>query len=124
MDVGSNDLGAVDTSVADVVDNALSFLSLLNAYGIFPKTIHFLLVIQRTSVGKHGGVAMGTYNHRVKAFNARLAACVLQRPHVALISQTKINRQNFICKDGYHLTEEGLTKYGYGVSVRQCLHAC
>ena len=41
VDVGSNDLGAVDTAVADVVDNALSFLSVLNAYGISPKTIHF-----------------------------------------------------------------------------------
>ena len=83
-------------------------------------------MIQWTSVGKHGGVALGTYNHRVKAFNARLAACVLQRPHVALICQTKMNRPKCICKDGCHLTGEGLTKYGYGVrqSVRQYLHTC
>ena len=127
VDVGSNDLGTVDTSVADVIDNASSFLEVLNANGVSPKRINFLSVIQRTSVvGKHGRVGLGTYNHRVKSFNARLAASILQRPHVALISQAKINRPKFICNDGFHLTEEGLTKYGYGVrhSIRQYLHSC
>ena len=62
------------------------------------------------------------YNHRVKTSNARLAACVLQRPHVAPISQTKINRPKCICKDGCHITEEGLAKFGYGVR-QSVIHA-
>lgn len=55
VDVGSNDLGAVDTSVAVVVDNALRFLGVLDAQGIFPKRILFLSVIQRTSGGGMAG---------------------------------------------------------------------
>ena len=35
VDMGSNDLGAVDPYVVEIVDNALSFLRMLNAY--FPK---------------------------------------------------------------------------------------
>ena len=93
VDVGSNDL-------VGVIDNTPSFLSVLNACDIFSKRIHILSVIQRTSVGKHG---MGTYNHRVKAFNACLAACILQRPHVALISQTKINRPKLFVITGVTL---------------------
>ena len=126
VDVGSNDLGAVDTSVAEVVDNALRFLGMLDAHGVFPQRILFMSVIQRTAGGMHGGVALRTYNHRVKAYNARLATCLTQYPHISMVSQTKINYQKFICRDGCHLTEEGLTKYGFGVrqSILDYLTSC
>ena len=125
VDVGSNHLGAVDT-VAEVVDNTLRFLGMLDAHGISPQRILFMSVIQRTSRGRHGGVALRTYNHRVKAYNARLATCLTQYPHITVVSQTKIKHQKFFCRDGCHLTEERLTKYGFGVrqSVLNYLTSC
>ena len=50
VDVGSNDLVPVDTSVLTVVNDALEFLSVLESYKVFPKVVVFMSVIQRISM--------------------------------------------------------------------------
>ena len=86
VDVGSNDLGPVYTPVAEVVDNALRFLGVLDCYNVSPKVVVFLSVVQRTSIGNYGGVS---YNHRVKSFNSRLSTSILQQANVHMFSQTR-----------------------------------
>ena len=115
VDVGSNDLGPVDTSVAEVVDNALRFLGVLDCYNVSPKVVVFLSVVQRTSIGNHGGVSLNTYNHRVKSFNSRLSTSILQQANVRMFSQTRVNLPKYVCEDGCHLTEEGQMRYGRGL---------
>ena len=115
VDVGSNDLGPVDTSVAEVVDNALRFLGVLDCHNVSPKVVVFLSVVQRTSIRNHGGVSLNTYNHRVKSFNYRLSTSILQQANVRMFSQTRVNLPKYICEDGCHLTETGQLRYGRGV---------
>ena len=55
VDVGSNDLTPIDTSVITVVNDALEFLSVLESYQVFPKVVVFMSVIQRKSMGRRGG---------------------------------------------------------------------
>ena len=55
VDVGSNDLTPIDTSVITVVNDALEFLSVLESYQVFPKVVVFMSVIQRISMGHRGG---------------------------------------------------------------------
>ena len=101
VDVGSNDLGPVDTSVAEVVDNALRFLGVLDCYNVFPKVVVFLSVVQRTSIGNHGGVSLNTR--------------ILQQVNVRMFSQTRVNLPKYICENGCHLTEEGQLRYDRGL---------
>ena len=51
MSVGSNDLDAVDTTVAQVVDNAVAFVQMLHYGGVFPKCIIFLSVFSEHWLG-------------------------------------------------------------------------
>ena len=80
------------SSVAEVADDALRFLALLDD-DVHPKMIILLSVIQRTSVGDHGGMTMSTstFNRRAKAFNSRIAACVRQIANVRMFAQSRIN---------------------------------
>ena len=77
IDLGSNDLTCVYSTVAEVADEALRFLALLDN-DVHPKMFVLLSVIQRTSVSDRGGMTVSTFNHRVKAFNSRIAAWVRQ----------------------------------------------
>ena len=65
IDLGSNDLACGYTTVADVADDALRFLALVDN-DVHPNMIVLLSVIQRTSVSDRGGMTVSTFNHRVK----------------------------------------------------------
>ena len=65
IDLGSNDLTCVCTTVADMADDALRFLALVDN-DVRPKMIVLLSVIRRTSVSDRGGMTMSTstFNRR------------------------------------------------------------
>ena len=92
IDLGSNDLTCVCTTVAEVADDALRFLALVDN-DVPPKMIVLLSVIQRTSVSDRGGMNMSTptFNRRAKAFNSRIAACVRQIANVRMFAQSRLN---------------------------------
>ena len=116
IDLGSNDLTCVHSTVAEVADDALRFLALLDD-DVHPKMIIVLSVIQRTSVNDRGGMTMSTstFNRRSKAFNSRIAACVRQIANVRMFAQSRINFPRYISDDGCHLTEEGQARYIKGL---------
>ena len=66
IDLGSNDLTCVYTTVADVADEALRFLALVDN-DVHPKMIVILSVIQRTSVANRGGMTVSIFNHIVRS---------------------------------------------------------
>ena len=121
IDLGSNDLTCVHSTVAEVADDALRFLALLDD-DVHPKMIILLSVIQRTSVSDRGGMTMSTstFNCRAKAFNSRIAACVRQIANVRMFAQSRINFPRYISHDGGHLrrVRQGISK----VCDRQCSH--
>ena len=59
IDLGSNDLTCVYSTVAEVADDALRFLALVDN-DVRPKMIVLLSVIERTSVSDRGGMTMST----------------------------------------------------------------
>ena len=106
IDLVSNYLTCGYTTVADVADvaeDALRFLALVDD-DVHPKMIVLLSVIQRTSVSNRGGMTVSTVNHRVKAFNARIAACIRQLANVRMFAQSRLNFPCYISDDGCHLT--------------------
>ena len=110
IDLGTNDLTCGYSTVAD---DALRFLALVD------NEVHLkmivLSVIQRTSVGKRGGMTVSTFNHRAKAFNSRIAACVRLLANVRMFAQSRLNFPRYISDDGCHLTEEGQARYIKGL---------
>ena len=106
IDLGSNDQTCGYTTVADVADDALRFLALVDN-DVRPKMIVLLSVIQRTSVSDRGGMtkSASTFNRRAKAFNSRIAACVRQIANVRMFAQSRINLPRYISDDGCHLTD-------------------
>ena len=72
--------------MSEVADDALRFLALVDNE-VHPKMIVLLSVIQRTSVSDRGGMTVSTFNHRAKAFNSRIAACVRQLANVRMFAQ-------------------------------------
>ena len=127
IDLGSNDLTCVYSTVAEVADDALRFLALLDD-DVRPNMIVLLSVIQRTSVSDRGGMTMSpsTFNRRTKAFNSRVAACVRQIVNVRMFAQSRINSPRYISDDGCHLTEEGQARYIKGMrqAVLKLLSLC
>ena len=116
IDLGSNDLSCVYSTVAEVADDALRFLALLDD-DVRPNMIVLLSVIQRTSVSEWGGMTMSpsTFNRRAKAFNSRIAACVRQIANVCMFAQSRINFPRYISDNGCHPTEEGQARYIKGM---------
>ena len=114
IDLGYNDLACGGTIVADVADDALRFLALVDN-DVHTKMIILLSVIQRTSVSNRDGMTVSTFNHRVKAFNSRIAACVHQLANVRTLAQSRLNFPRYISDDGCHLTEEGQARYAKGL---------
>ena len=116
IDLGSNDLTCVYSTVAEVADDAIRYLALLDD-DVHPKMIILLSVIQRTSVSDRGGMTMSTstFNRRAKAFNSKIAACVRQIANVRMFAQSRINFPRYISDDGCHLTEEGQARYIKGL---------
>ena len=108
IDLGTSDLTCGYSTVAEVADDALRFLALLDD-DVRPNIIVLLSVIQRTSVNDRGGMTMSpsTFNRRAKAFNSRIAACVRHIANVRMFAQSRINFPIYISNDGCHLTEEG-----------------
>ena len=104
IDLGSNDLTCVYTTVAEVADDALWFLALVDN-DVHPKMIVILSVIQRTSVSNRGGMTVSTFNHRVKALNYRIAAYVRQIAEMHMFAQSRLNFPRYISDDGCHLTD-------------------
>ena len=127
INLGSNGLTCVHSTVAEVADDALRLLALLDD-DVHPKMIILLSVIQRTSVGDRGGMTMSTstFNRRAKAFNSRIAVCVRQIANVRMFAQSRINFPRYICHDGCHLTEEGQARYIKGLrqAVLKLLALC
>ena len=74
VDLGTNDLCPQDAPPGLVVDSAPALVELLRQSNRSPTTIEFMSVIQRTSKGRHLAVSLRCFNHRAKAFNAKLAA--------------------------------------------------
>ena len=66
-------------------------------------------------MGNRGGMTVSTFNHRVKAFNSRIAACVRQIANVRMFAQSRINFPQYISDDGCHLTEEDQARYAKGL---------
>ena len=127
IDLGTNDLTSVHSTVAEVADDALRFLALLDD-DVRPNMIVLLSVIQRTSVSDRGGMTMSpsTFNRRAKAFNSRIAACVSQIANVRMFAQSRIHFPRYISNDGCHLSEEGQARYIKGLrqAVLKCLSLC
>ena len=127
IDLGTNDLTCGHSTVAEVADDALRFLALLDD-DVRPNMIILLSVIQRTSLSDRGGMTMSpsTFNRRAKAFNTRIAACVSQIANVRMFAQSRINFPRYISNDGCHLTEEGQTRYIKGLrqAVLKFLSLC
>ena len=127
IDLGTNDLTCGHSTVAEVADDALRFLALLDD-DVRPNMIILLSVIQRTSLSDRGGMTMSpsTFNRRAKAFNSRIAACVSQIANVRMFAQSRINFPRYISNDGCHLTEEGQARYIKGLrqAVLKCVSLC
>ena len=122
IDLGSNDLTCVYSTVVELADDALRFLALLDD-DVRPNMIVLLSLIQRTSVSERGGMTMSpsTFNRRAKAFNSRIAACVRQIANVRMFAQSRINVPIYISDDGCHLTEEGQARYIKFKGMRQAV---
>ena len=65
IDLGSNDLTCVYSTVAEVADDALRFLALVDN-DVRPKMIVLLSVIRRTSVSDRGGINMSTFTFNLR----------------------------------------------------------
>ena len=118
VDLGTNDLAGTDCTVSDVVNRALRFLALVDNE-VHPNMILVLSVVQRTCMGNRCDMSLSQFNHRVKSYNSRLAACVRQLSNVRMIAQSRLNFPRYISGDGCHLTEEGQCRYARG--LRQAL---
>ena len=112
IDLGSNDLCPVDAAVSRVVAEAMDLLEWLHGHYLLPRHVVFMSVLQRTTAGCLRGVPARTFNHRARAFNARLAARVRQLHGVHMFAQSRLNLPRYICQDGCHLTDAGMGLYG------------
>ena len=86
IDLGSNVLTCVYSTVADVADDALRFLALVDN-DVHPDMIVLLSVSQRTSVSNRGGMTVSTFNHRVKDFNSRIEDVCVISPKFSTLHQ-------------------------------------
>lgn len=115
IDMGTNDLSAVDGTPKVVVDNTIKFLENLQAKGIRPKCIMLLSVIRRSRITRSGQVSITTFNNRVRRYNGLLSRTLAIRfPDVGLYPQRKIDNAKYLI-DGCHLNAEGMIKYGRGL---------
>ena len=110
IDLGTNDLTCADHTVADVADHAMRFLALVDN-DVHPNMIVFLFVIQITSVGNRSGMTVSTFNHRLKTFNSRIAACVRQLTSVPLVAKSRVHFPRYTSADECHLKYEGQARY-------------
>ena len=121
FDLGTNDLCSRDASPKVVVENAMALVDLLRRQYRTLSTVVFMSVVQRTFKGRYLEMSLRSYNRKVKLFNQMLAAKVKQIRGVFFIVQA-INHPRYICGDGCHLTDEGVTRYGSGIRRAVLMH--